>query len=99
MEEIETKFLTFKEQETTKKTRVFFIYNKENLLLGKIIFRVGWRKYVFHPENDTVWDDICLADVEKVLRELTAEWKRSVELSKKEDSKWCYENAWWLPQK
>ena len=106
---MQSKFLTFKEQETTRKTKVFFIYNKEEVLLGKIVFRPGWRKYVFQPEPETVWDDQCLNDIINALNTLTAEWrkehtKQSAVQDEKAQTKetktkkdWQYNKAWWMP--
>lgn len=34
-----------------------------NLILGRIRWRASWRRYVFHPEDDSLFDAGCLREI------------------------------------
>jgi hypothetical protein len=55
-----------------RKTRMFFVRNKEHLVnIGEIKWHGGFRKYSFFPYISTVWESTCLADVVDFLNQLT----------------------------
>ena len=75
---VESKYLVFKEVEITgRKTPVYEVKNKSDEYLGYIIFRPSWRKFVFVPAKDTLFDANCLSDIIIKLNDLTAEWRAS----------------------
>jgi hypothetical protein len=46
------------------KTAAWFIYTDEgNYLLGDVKWHPPWRKYTFQPEENTVFEQDCLADI------------------------------------
>ena len=63
-----------------RKTPVYFIYSKQDLdfELGKILFYPAWRKFVFEPANETLFDTKCLADIQEMLGIATSEWRNSL---------------------
>jgi len=44
--------------------------NKSKALLGDVVFFEPWRKYVFEPEDDSIFDETCLADIIHFLKQL-----------------------------
>lgn len=46
-----------------RKTPIIFVYNKLNEELGQIRFYPQWRKFVFYPKADTLFDSNCLEDI------------------------------------
>lgn len=66
-----SKFIDFVEIENPgKKTRKFLLKNKKGIVLGSIEYFNSWRKYVFIPEYDTLFDSICLNDISSFMEEL-----------------------------
>ena len=56
-----------------RKTLVFTVWSsRQGSVLGRIVFRPGWRQYVFEPEYATVWSAGCMAAVEAKLDQLNA---------------------------
>ncbi|EAK8385918.1 hypothetical protein CIC46_10245 [Listeria monocytogenes] len=74
-------YLLFQEvPRRTGKTRRVLVRNKATrFLLGEITFWPAWRKYVFAPENLTLFDADCLNEISSKLtqmnKEIRAEWQ------------------------
>ena len=52
------------------KTHIFKVCNKRGgYRLGLIVYRPGWRQYVFEPEEATEYSAGCLADIADFMRE------------------------------
>ncbi len=66
---INSKFLSFKILEPLgmKKTATIYIDNKDGDRLGKIIYHAPWRRYVFAPNRDTIYDKKCHDDIGKAI--------------------------------
>ena len=77
---MESKFLTFSKVEVKgRKTPIFIVRNKNNfVLLGQINFYPQWRKYVFEPSEDVIFDTSCLKDIISFMEEQQKEWKESL---------------------
>ena len=63
------------------KTRKWFVISRENgATLGFIAWHPPWRRYVFAPEPETVFEERCLRDLADVIEAFTkqqrATWKR-----------------------
>lgn len=70
----ETTYLTFSRfKHQDKKTYDIRVLNKQNDLLGKIYWRGGWRKYVFEPKGEMIFDTKCLRDVIEYIEKLMEE--------------------------
>ena len=68
---LETKYLIFTEiPNPKKKTKRYIVKNKNNQLLGQIIFLSAWRRYTFVPQPDTVFDSVCLTDILNFLQDV-----------------------------
>ena len=39
------------------------ILGQNGATLGHVTYHCGWRKYVFEPEAETIFDNSCLADL------------------------------------
>ena len=80
---MESKYLTFiKDTVPGRKTPLVHVMNKEATYLGLIYFNPGWRKYVFEPEANIIFDTKCLTDIISKLDELTKAWKESLKNAK-----------------
>ena len=68
---MESKYLTFERKDIEgRKTPIFIIRNKEsNFLLGQIKFYPQWRKYVFEPSEEVIFDTSCLKDIISFMEE------------------------------
>lgn len=73
----QTKFLNFnKYKEVSKKTYDIVVLTKDHHILGIIKWRAGWRRYVFEPESETVFDSSCLKEITNYIDELMSERKK-----------------------
>ena len=41
-----------------------------NVAIGLVAWNSWWKRYCFYPEEDTVWDVGCLADVQDFINSL-----------------------------
>lgn len=60
-----SKYLKFNEvgNSPSGKTKIFEVCKTDGFPLGRIQWHGAWRKYVFEPEAETIFDEECLADV------------------------------------
>jgi hypothetical protein len=58
-----------------KKTKTFSIQNYARTHLGYVKWPSPWRKYVFLPEDATLYDPECLLDIIKFLEAETTKQK------------------------
>ena len=71
---MESKYLTFvRDIVPGRKTPIVHVMNKETTYLRTIYFNPGWRKYVFEPEANIIFDTKCLIDIISKLDELQTE--------------------------
>lgn len=73
----QTKFLNFTELPSTGKTRVIGVGNNQGLKLAYIKWENGWRRYVLHPMNFTIYDAACLKDITDFITEIMNERKKA----------------------
>ncbi len=72
----QTGFMLFLELPRTGVTRRIVVTTKDYLeVLGIVKWQSGWRRYVFHPEPDTFYDEICHEDLRNFLHGLMFERK------------------------
>ena len=65
------KYISFKLLENKPKTLVYaVINNKLGNILGIIKWYSSWRKYCFFPEENTLYDVICLGDIKDFIQDL-----------------------------
>lgn len=70
----ETKYLIFNRRRIkNKKTYNVDILNKDNLLLGEIYWRTGWRTYVINIQPNMEFDIKCWEDVSAYVKLLLQE--------------------------
>lgn len=57
------------------KTRRWNIMSTEfpHIKLGAVAWMGPWRKYAFYPETDTIFEEVCLADIAEFLLRATSE--------------------------
>lgn len=46
------------------------VLNRDGIVLGQVRFHTGWRKYIFAPEESTIFDHNCLVDIIKFLADI-----------------------------
>ena len=72
------KFLSFDARPNPgKKTKLWSVFSKFNPgvgSLGVVCFRPAWRKYVFEPSQNTVYDAGCLDEIRSFLVTQTTLW-------------------------
>lgn len=60
----ESKYLVYYSVTLPKrKTPIVFVCNKSGDELGQIKFYSQWRRFVFYPKADTLFDSNCLEDI------------------------------------
>ena len=61
---LKSKWINFELKEQKAKTQVWNIISKEDsIILGYIAWYPPWRKYVFFPNNNMVFEKTCLNDI------------------------------------
>lgn len=73
----EGKWVRFEKAEKhNPKTGVWDVIAKEDgIVLGQVKWFARWRKYVFHPGYNTVYELDCLSDISLFLSELMRLWR------------------------
>lgn len=69
----EKSYLTFVRRETvpSRKTHVMDVLNTSTMSrLGTISWFSRWRRYVFHPASDTIFDVVCLEAIATYMQQL-----------------------------
>ena len=46
-----------------RKTAIYYIWGFNGVCIGEIKWYAPWRKFCFHPYNETVWSNDCLINV------------------------------------
>ena len=71
-------YLTFTElRNDEKKTQTFAVINtKHQCELGRIQWYSGWRRYVFMPHDDTLYDSNCLTEIVHFITKLMEDRKQ-----------------------
>ena len=69
---LESRHLLFEPVGTKPTSPVDIIAKRGGELLGRIIWYAPWRKFVFSPAPDTVWDNSCLEDVRRAMERVSA---------------------------
>ena len=72
----QTKFLNFTELPSKGKTQIIGVGNTSGSKLAYIKWHSGWRRYVFLPLPDTLFDAGCLKDILDFITELMEDRKR-----------------------
>lgn len=76
---MESKYLDFIEETIpNRKTPIVHVMNKSTTYLGMIYFYPSWRKFIFRPEADIIFDTSCLLDIVNKLNELQENWKEGL---------------------
>lgn len=68
----------------TGKTKTWKVQNRENLtILGTISWFGRWRKYVFAPDADMVFEETCMRDIAQFIQQETT-YQRKAAARRKE---------------
>lgn len=71
----ESKYLIYESIMIPKrKTPIIFVKNKTGDELGQIKFYPQWRKFVFFPKENTLFDSSCLEDIIFTINILQKMW-------------------------
>lgn len=55
-----------------RKTNIYEVYaSGDNFLLGRIAWYARWRKYVFEPTANTIYEETCMRDISQFIEEET----------------------------
>lgn len=58
------------------------VTNDESTTLGYIGFYPKWRKFVYSPNGNTVYEETCLRDIAEFIAARTEEWRASKRMGK-----------------
>lgn len=58
-------------QPASKKTRIWIVKNAAETNLGKVSWKIQWRRYWFEPFADTGFDAVCMERIAGFCREET----------------------------
>lgn len=66
-------FLHFKFIQTSEsgKTDIWHVLSQDHIRLGMITWHSHWRKYVFYPEDETLYDPKCLREIAEFMENET----------------------------
>ena len=53
-----------------RKTAVYVVTGQTGAALARILWHGPWRRYIFEPYHDTIYDSNCLKDIIKFIDEL-----------------------------
>jgi hypothetical protein len=73
-----TKYLNFTDISSNypdRTTKTIGVGNNSGEKLGYIMWRSSWRRYIFSPLEDTIFDTSCLNDIVEVISKLMEERK------------------------
>ena len=72
-------YLQFHSIPSDKKTNEFDVVSRTTgATLGKVYFRPQWRKYVFEPAWNTLYDAVCLQQVAEFCTKQTEVWRERI---------------------
>lgn len=63
-------YIEFIETKDTGKTKKFCVNSKTGCYLGVVSWYSGWRRYVFKPESETIFDSKCMLEIIEFINEL-----------------------------
>ncbi len=76
------RWIEFRVKHDTGKTKVYDVVAKERgEMLGEVKWFARWRKYAFHPNAGTLYEQDCLNDISSFLDRLKEERKGATKLS------------------
>ena len=71
--------LKYERSSPSNKIHVFRIESIHNgVTCGTVYWYPAWRKYVFSPASDTIWDSARLAELQQHLDQLNADHKKGL---------------------
>jgi hypothetical protein len=71
-------FIDFSRVDSSSKTHRFDIVSKTGRIsLGTVRFHPAWRRFVFCPNGDTLYDSMCMYRIASFCDEQTTLWKES----------------------
>ena len=62
-----------------RKTNIYHVLPKDDMhgRLGRVIWFARWRKYVFEPEPETVYEETCLREIAEFVEQETAAHRKA----------------------
>lgn len=75
-------YLSFEESKSVAKNRISKVFNVTSRTngshLGRVYFRPQWRKYVFEPASNTLYDAVCLSQIAGFCDGQTDAWRSEI---------------------
>lgn len=62
-------------QPKSRRTKIYWIFNSGGGAVGKVKWYAQWRRYVFAPDRDTLFDSSCLNDISLFVDTITRQRK------------------------
>ena len=81
---MEVKYIEFDELDNSpRKTKLWNVLSHEDDVLGFIQYETHWRRYAFHPNDCTYYEQDCLQKITDFCKEQTGKlrktWKKRVQ--------------------
>jgi hypothetical protein len=77
-----TVYMQFRKEDTDwmggkkRKTEVWEVESSDGkTYLGTVLWRTGWRRYVFEPADRSVFDSACLGEITSFIDNLMEQWR------------------------
>lgn len=82
----ERTYLRFSEiaTEPGRKTKVWHVIGANHIVLGRVAFWAHWRRYVFFPGSDKLFDASCMSQISVFLSNETGKWREGLKDGKRQ---------------
>jgi hypothetical protein len=77
-------FIRIMECAPTGKTKRFRVDSKEGGVIAFVLFYPRWRKYVFEPLENTVYEEVCMREIADFIERQTKSWRLDVRARSKQ---------------
>jgi len=75
---IQSKYMKFDKIGDTGKTEIWDILSKSSgFVLGKIKWYGPWRQYCFYPSPNSVFNNDCMTDIQKLIKNLQEDHRKA----------------------
>jgi len=75
---VKSKYMEFDKIGDTGKTEIWDIRSKSSgFVLGKIKWYGPWRQYCFYPSPNSVFNNDCMTDIQKLIKNLQEDHRKA----------------------
>lgn len=70
-------FEVTKEDVVGRKTPIYYVWSSYGMEIAQIKWYGAWRKFCLFPDNETVWDNKCLAGIIECIDKINTEYSNN----------------------